>query len=380
MFKNKIYNYITLELIKSFILILFSLSLIAWTVRAVNFLDLIVDSGYSTSTYFTYSLLNLTNIMTKFIPISFLLALLLTIIRLERQNELLVLWTSGVAKSKITHLFFLISVFILLIYIIFSTIITPTALYKSRGLIKQSGVDTVNNLLKPNAFSDAFKGLTFYVGEKENNIVKNIFIKDDSNNLNSLLPENSSSKDKTVIAERGIIDKNKIILENGIIQSYEENNTVKIIQFNKTLLNFNNLDNRVIKDVKIQETSTLKILGCLKNYYYKKLTDEYVKNCPKNNIAIVIETFSRRVLMPLYIPLVSILVSFMLIYTKNKKTKIINRYIFFMLSFILLVLSELLVRFSGISNFGFYTYLLTPLVLFPILYLILLKKFWSELR
>ena len=380
MLKNKIYNYITLELIKSFILILFSLSLIAWTVRAVNFLDLIVDSGYSTSTYFTYSLLNLTNIMTKFIPLSFLLALLLTIIRLERQNELLVLWTSGVAKSKITHLFFLISVFILLIYIIFSTIITPTALYKSRGLIKQSGVDTVNNLLKPNAFSDAFKGLTFYVGEKENNIVKNIFIKDDSNNLNSLIPENSSSKDKTVIAERGIIDKNKIILENGIIQSYEENNTVKIIQFNKTLLNFNNLDNRVIKDVKIQETSTLKILGCLKNYYYKKLTDEYVKNCPKNNIAIVIETFSRRVLMPLYIPLVSILVSFMLIYTKNKKTKIINRYIFFMLSFILLVLSELLVRFSGISNFGFYTYLLTPLVLFPILYLILLKKFWSELR
>ena len=241
-------------------------------------------------------------------------------------------------------------------------------------------MDTVNNLLKPNAFSDAFKGLTFYVGEKENNIVKNIFIKDDSNNLNSLLPENSSSKDKTVIAERGIIDKNKIILENGIIQSYEENNTVKIIQFNKTLLNFNNLDNRVIKDVKIQETSTLKILGCLKNYYYKKLTDEYVKNCPKNNIAIVIETFSRRVLMPLYIPLVSILVSFMLIYTKNKKTKIINRYIFFMLSFILLVLSELLVRFSGISNFGFYTYLLTPLVLFPILYLILLRKFWSELR
>ncbi len=380
MLKNKIYNYITLELIKSFILILFSLSLIAWTVRAVNFLDLIVDSGYSTSTYFTYSLLNLTNIMTKFIPLSFLLALLLTIIRLERQNELLVLWTSGVAKSKITHLFFLISIFILLIYIIFSTIITPTALNKSRGLIKQSGVDTVTNLLKPNAFSDAFKGLTFYVSEKENNIVKNIFIKDDSNNLNSLLPENSSAKDKTVIAERGIIDKNKIILENGIIQSYEKNNTVKIIQFNKTLLNFNNLDNRVIKDVKIQETSTLKILSCLKNYYYKKLTDEYIKNCPKNNIAIVIETFSRRVIMPLYIPLVSILISFMLIYTKNKKTKIINRYIFFMLSFILLVLSELLVRFSGISNFGFYTYLLTPFVLFPILYLILLKKFWSELR
>ena len=262
MLKNKIYNYITIEFIKSFILILFSLSLIAWTVRAVNFLDLIVDSGYSTSTYFSYSLLNLTNIMTKFIPLSFLLSLLLTIIRLERHNELLVLWTSGIAKSKITNLFILLSLFTLVIYLIFSTIITPTALNKSRSLIKQSGVDTVTNLIKPNSFSDAFKGLTFYVGEKKNNIIKNIFIKDDSNNLNSLLPENSSALNKTVIAERGIIDKNKIILEKGIIQSYEKDNTVKIIQFNKTLLNFSNLDNRVIKDIKLQETSTLKILSC----------------------------------------------------------------------------------------------------------------------
>ena len=380
MLKNKIYNYITLELIKSFILILFSLSLIAWTVRAVNFLDLIVDSGYSTTTYFTYSLLNLTNIMTKFIPLSFLLAMLLTIIKLERQNELLILWTSGIAKFKITNLFFLISILILLVYILFSTVITPTALNKSRSLIKQSGVDSVTNLLKPNAFSDAFKGLTFYIEEKENNIVKNIFIKDDGNNLKNLLPEKSSAKNKTIIAERGIVNKNRIILEKGFIQSYEANDTVRIIQFNKTILNLDNLDNRVIKDVKIQETSTFKILSCLKNHYYKNISEGYVKNCPKNNIAIVVETFSRRVLMPLYIPLVSILISFMLIYTKNKKTKILNRYMFFMLSFILLVLAELLVRFSGISKIGFYTYFLTPFILFPILYLVLINKFWKELR
>ncbi len=380
MLKNKIYNYITAELIKSFILILFSLSLIAWTVRAVNFLDLIVDSGYSTSTYFIYSILNLTNIMTKFIPLSFLLALLLTIIKLERQNELLVLWTSGIAKYKIANLFFLISILILFIYLIFSTIITPTALNKSRSLIKQSGVDTVINLLKPNAFSDAFKGLTFYIGEKEDNVVRNVFIKDDSNNLNNLLPEKSSAKNKTIYAERGVINKNKIILEKGVIQSYEKDNTVRIIQFNKTLLNFDNLDNRVIKDVKIQETSTLKILNCLKNHYYNQISDEYVKNCPKNNIAIVIETFSRRIIMPLYIPLVSVLISFILIYTKNKKTKIINRYMFFVFSFILLILAELLVRYSGISNINFYTYLLTPFVLMPILYLILINKFGKELR
>ena len=114
--------------------------------------------------------------------------------------------------------------------------------------------------------------------------------------------------------------------------------------------------------------------------YYNNISDGYVKNCPKNNIAIVVETFSRRVLMPLYIPLVSILISFMLVYTKNKNKKIINRYTFFMLSFVLLVLAELLVRYSGISNIGFYTYFLTPFILLPILYLVLINKFWKELK
>ena len=382
MVKNKIYNYITLELTKSFILILVSLSLIAWTVRAVNFLDLIVDSGYSTSTYFIYSLLNITNIITKFIPLSFLLALLLTIIKLERQNELLVLWTSGIAKLQIANLFFRLSLIILLVYLLFSTVITPTALNKSRNLVKKSGVDTVSNLIKPNSFADTFKGLTFYIGQKDDNIIKDIFIKDDGNTLNNLLPEEDiSPKNQTIIADKGIIDKNKIILEKGIIQSYEEDSTLKIIQFNKTQLNFANLDNRVIKDVKIQETSTLKILTCLKNYYLDKIDNEkFIKNCPKDNIAIVIENFSRRIIMPLYIPLISILISFLLIYTKNKKNKIVNRYIFFIISFFLLVLSELLVRYAGISKINFNIYLTAPFILLPILYFSLIKKFKREFK
>ena len=381
MVKNRIYNYITFELFKTFALVLFSLSLIAWTVRAVNFLDLIVDSGYSTSTYFLYSFLNLSNILTKFIPLSFLLALLFTIIKLDRQNEFIVLWTSGIAKIKIANLFFCISLLILLIYITFSTIITPTALNISRNLIKHSGIDTISSFIKPNIFADTFKGLTFYIESKNDNRIKNIFIRDDGNNLNNLLPENSDSKDQTILAESGFIQDNKIILENGLIQSYDQNNTIRIIQFNKTLLNFDNFDNRVIKDIKIQETPTTKILVCLKKYYSNELNDNiYIKNCPKNNIAVIIETFSRRLGMPFYIPIISLLISFLLIYRKTEKSKIFNRYLFFGLSFFLLVLSDLLIRYSGFSNFHFITYLSIPFLISPALYLILINKLKGELK
>ena len=46
MLQNKIYQNFFIEIIKTFFVVLFGLSIIALTVRAVSFLDLVVDSGY----------------------------------------------------------------------------------------------------------------------------------------------------------------------------------------------------------------------------------------------------------------------------------------------------------------------------------------------
>ena len=135
MLQNKIYQNYAKEIFKTFLTILFSLTIIAWTVRAVNFLDLIVESGYPVNTYFKYSILNILGILTKFIPLSFLLALTIFITKQIQENEFVILWTSGVKKMEIVHLFFKISILVTLFYIIFSTIITPYALNKSRQLL-----------------------------------------------------------------------------------------------------------------------------------------------------------------------------------------------------------------------------------------------------
>ena len=167
MLKNKIYKYFTIEILKSFITILFALSAIAWTVRAVSFLDLVVENGHSVSTYLLFSLLNLTNIITKFIPLSFLIALLLSILKFEKQNELIILWTTGVSKLKIVNLFLFISIIVLLIQLSFAVFITPNSLNKSRFLIKSSNFDSVTSVIKLNDFTDSFKNLTFYVEKKK---------------------------------------------------------------------------------------------------------------------------------------------------------------------------------------------------------------------
>ena len=99
MLQNKIYQNYLIEILKTLMTILFSLTIIAWTVRAVNFLDLIVENGYPLITYFKYSFLNIFGIVPKFIPLSFLLALIIFILKQIQENELVILWTSGVKNT-----------------------------------------------------------------------------------------------------------------------------------------------------------------------------------------------------------------------------------------------------------------------------------------
>ena len=124
MLQNKIYQNFFIEIIKTFLVIVFGLSIIALTVRAVNFLDLIVDSGYPVSTYFKYSFLNLFGIAPKFIPLAFLLALVIFILKHIEDSEFVILWTSGIKKIQLVNLLFFTSITVLLFYIILSAFLT----------------------------------------------------------------------------------------------------------------------------------------------------------------------------------------------------------------------------------------------------------------
>ena len=96
--------------------------------RAVNFLDLIVENGYLVTTYFHYSILNLFGIIPKFIPLSFLVALTLFTVKHTQDSEFIILWTSGVKKNRSNKSFFFLSIFVLVFYLILSTFVTPLAL------------------------------------------------------------------------------------------------------------------------------------------------------------------------------------------------------------------------------------------------------------
>ena len=111
MLQNKIYQNFFAEIIKTFSIILFGLFIIALTVRSVSFLDLVVENGYSIITYFKYCILNLFGIAPKFIPLSFLISLIIFIVKRVRDGEFIILWTTGVKKNPFSpFIFFCINI------------------------------------------------------------------------------------------------------------------------------------------------------------------------------------------------------------------------------------------------------------------------------
>ena len=331
---------------------------------------MIVENGYPVNTYFKYSLLNLFGIAPKFIPLSFLISLSIFIIKHIQDSEFVILWTSGVQKIRIINLFFMISVFISIFYLILSTVLTPIALNKSRKLLSQEQFNSFLPTVKTQQFSDSFKGFTFLVEKKINNELKNIFLHDKGSNLKGLSSNEKKSTSTTIIASSGIVEKRKMFLFNGqIISSKNESDENEIIKFDQLNIDLSNLTTTTIKKPKLQETSTMKLINCIvKNDNRSEICKDDVKK-------EILPTLNRRIVLPLYIPVLSLVCSLMLIKTKSK---FLNKISIFIYSFLLLIVTEMTVRYTGINYPTRVLFITSPFFLFTLIYTYMYFKFSNE--
>ena len=370
--KKTIYKYFFYEFLRYFTITLFALAAIVWTIQAVNYLDLVVEDGHAFTVYFSYSFLTLSKVITKLIPFCFLIATMLTISKLEKDNELMVLWTSGLNKIHVVHFLFNLSLVVMLLQLILTTAINPKLLHLSRSLLKNSQLQFIPSLLKERQFNDTVEGLTIFVDEKDNNQnYKNIFIRDDGKILSEI-----GAAASAIFAKSGYIssDERNLVLHNGSIQRLEEDGSVNIFRFDKTVLNLSGITTKSITEPKMQETSTQEILLCIKT------KDLNIHNCnlDKKSLMDTKIEINKRLGMPIYIPLISLLCSFLLTSRKDKKIYSYKKYIYFTIGFTVLTLAEIIVRYSGISWTHSAVYYLMPLIMAPLFYLILLRTFKYE--
>ena len=378
--KNTIYKYIFREFALYFITALLALSSIVWTVQAVNYLDLVTDDGHAFSIYFQYSLLTLSKILTKLIPFCFLLASIFTILKLEKDNELIVLWSSGLNKIFVVNYLVRIALIVMFIQLIFTTIINPKLLNFSRNILKNSEFAFVTSMFKEKVFNDSIDGLTIFIGESlGNNTYTDIFIRDESSIITT-----AGAKSSTIFSKSGYLsnDEKQLILLDGVIHKLDYTNKINVVRFEKTTLNLKGISTKSITQPKMQETPTLDILKCAKSisFFMYLASQKLEHNCnetKRGKMDVRIE-LNKRFGMPFFIPVIALVCSFLLTSRKDKKSYKYNKYIYFFISFVILTIAEITVRYSGNSWSHTAAYYLTPIIIIPLFYFTLFKKFKYE--
>ena len=123
-----------------------------------------------------------------------------------------------------------------------------------------------------------------------------------------------------------------MFLFNGqIITSKIDINKNEVIKFEQLNIDLSNLSTTTIKQPKLQETSTFELLNCFRNKNFQN------SECNQEVKQEIIPTLNRRIVLPLYIPVIALICSLLLI--KSKK-KLFNKVSVFLYSFILLVFTK----------------------------------------
>ena len=359
---------------KLFVMISLTLGLIVWVIQAVNFLDFVTEDGHGFKVYFLYTFFNFPKIIHRILPFVFFISLFYQIIKYEKNNELLILWTNGIKKFQFINIVILYSLVILVFQILLGSYISPKAQNESRSYIRSSNVDFFPSLIKEGKFIDTLAGVTIFIDSKDElGNYKNIFLKDTS--INNGLEDSY----QVIYAKSGYLtneNSEKIfVFNNGEIIN-KENNKITNFTFDKINYNLEKYQSKSSGYQKLQEVPIKDLYNCLylnsKNEI-NKFKAEYLQ-CKQETMNDIQQEFLKRTYKPIYLPLIGLMCG--LIIMRSKENNNYNKFNFFLflLIFFILIISEISLRFSTGSQVGLLFFTLFPLLLFSALYTTLIIK------
>ena len=363
--KKILFRKLLFDCLVFFLITLFSTGIIIWVFQAVNFLDIIIEDGRNYLVYLNFSLLNFPKVISKLLPFVLFFSFIYIIGKYELNNELIIFWNFGINKIDLINFFIKFSFFVMFFQIILTSFIVPKSQDLARSFLRASSINYLENFVKPRIFNDAVKGLTIYSNSK-----------DETGNLKEIYLKKGSGKNfQITFAKEGRfkqIGKNQFLeLSFGETISVIDNKITNF-KFKKTDFNLSNFEDNTTTYKKTQEVATLDLIKCyhnLMNFNFFKIDKNFeVENCRIDNIDNIIKELYKRIIIPLYIP-VLILISLMLIFRSKENINYSKYRIFiFLIGFITIIISEMTIRLIDENFLKNIKFFLIPIILVLSLY------------
>ena len=377
--KKLIFKKFAKDIFQFFLLVSLSISLIVWVIQAVNFIDIVTEDGHGLRVYFLYTLLSLPKIFSKILPFIYFVSIFYIILKYENNNELIIFWTIGIKKLDFVNILLIFSIFYIILQLLLTTFVVPKSLDKARSYIRSSNLDLYSSIIQEKKFIDAVKNLTIFVEEKnDSGELKNIFLKEE-------IKENEY---QIIFAKNGMINEKKnissLLLFDGTIIN-NANDKTNSFQFSETNMNLSKFSTHTTTHPKIQEITTYDLFACivkLKKFSSTFIIDKFktkklLVNCHINNIKISFQETFKRIILPFYLPVLTLIASLIIIKSKDDYEFFKYKLLLFIFGVMTIIISEISIRYSS-SNILENIYLVSlPILLFFFIYIyfkIKLKK------
>tara|TARA_Y100000389_G_scaffold172784_1_gene181441 strand:+ start:61 stop:1197 length:1137 start_codon:yes stop_codon:yes gene_type:complete len=365
--KKIIYRKISFSLFGFFILASVTISTIIWIIQAVNFLDVVVEDGHSFKVYFSYSILNFPKIFSKIIPFTLFLSFFYTLIKYERNNELIIFWTFGINKLDFLKFFIKVSFIFVLIQIILTTYFVPKSQDMARSFIRNSDIDSFESIIKQKKFIDALKNLTIFVDNiNEKKELNNFFLKD------------TSESGQITFSKKGAfeIKEGRKILSLYDGKTIKKNSTgkINIFEFSRTEINMSKFNTTTTSLAKTQENTTFQLINCVinlkKQFKFEKDINKELNfnNCRLGNLSNINQELYKRIILPFYLPVLIVIACFIIIKSKDQIGFSKNLIKVFIFGISTIILSEVSLNVIGKNDIINLSLISSPIIFFYLIY------------
>ncbi len=367
--KKILFRKLLRDYLSFFLIALVSSSVIIWVFQAVNYFDIMIEDGRDYMVYVNYSLLNFPKIISRLFPFVLFFSLFYVTLKYENNNELIIFWNFGVHKIDLTNFVIKISIFLMIIQILLASIIVPKAQDAARDFLRTSSINFFENFIKPQKFNDTIKGVTIYSERKDV----------DGKMYNLYLKTQNQDGFQITYAKEGIFKEfNKIpvlILFDGETITGGSSGITNF-SFSKSDFPLNNFKTNSTTYIKTQEVSSLHLYRCLSSIYLsnKKNPDSSIENCTFKNIKNIFKEVYKRLIIPFYIPLLSLIVLILILSSKENPDYYKYKIFTFMFGLFFIIFSETTIRLISEDLSKNILIVILPYISFLILYLFIFKN------
>ena len=277
-----IYRYISYNFMQSFFIVLLIMSTLAWITQAIGYIGLFIDKEKTLIDFFKLTILMYPWVISILIPASLLIASVLSIDKMTKNSETVILDTSGISLLQKVYPYISITLLVTILHYTLSLYLAPWSMSHFRDNINEIRSDIISSSFKKNQFSTPNDDYTIYISEKN-----------DSGNFIGIMIKDNNSDQITVTytaKEARLVNiQEQIILEmsDGIIFSENKyNNNINKISFGNYKMNLSNIFDFVeSKYSKLSEKSLTELIDAISNEIELNASSTQIMNETHSRIA-----------------------------------------------------------------------------------------------